>query len=714
MTLDTTITTVTHAGNDSTTSFPFAFKVLDQTHLVVFKTLISTGAETALTLTTHYTVTGVGLNAGGNVILPTALPSTYTITITRATPKVQPLDLRNQGKFYAEVHETEFDRLTMMIQEVDKETGPIGPTGNAGPTGPTGPTGPAGADGVAGPPGPTGAAGAGGVWGGITGILSDQTDLNSALGGKQTSNSLLTAIAALATTGLLAITGAGTVANRTITGTANQVSVSSGDGVAGNPTLSLPQSIHTAATPTFASLTLTGLTAGRVPIVSTGGLLADASTLTFDAGTGILTATGFAGNLTGNVTGNVSGSSGSCTGNAATVTGFSGTSSGTNTGDQFTAMTTARLLGRATAGAGAAEEITLGTNLSFTGTTLNASGGSAAWGGITGTLTDQTDLGTAMGLKAPLISPSFTTPDLGVASGTSIALSGAYSSSQAIGATSTDGLLLANPTAATLNNQKWSPRLHFHGSGWGTTGGAAQDCDWIVEIQPQQGASAPLPQLWFSSSINGAAYVVQAKLTASGHVFTGSVTATASILSSGSITSAFNFNGSSNTSTLTFGASADAIFARDAAASWRFGAAAANPPVAQTLSVQDASGTDIAGAAWTFRESRATGTGKGGGFRWFLGTTGTTGTTLQTASLALDLGVTTYKVMTFADAIDIAFNTTTGTKIGTATTQKLSFYGATPIVQGASVADATDAATAITQLNALISRIEATGLIATV
>ena len=34
-----------------------------------------------------------------------------------------------------------------------------------------------------------------------------------------------------------------------------------------------------------------------------------------------------------------------------------------------------KLLGRATAGAGAAEEITLGTNLSFTGTTLNAAGG---------------------------------------------------------------------------------------------------------------------------------------------------------------------------------------------------------------------------------------------------------------------------------------------------------------------------------------------------
>ena len=42
--------------------------------------------------------------------------------------------------------------------------------------------------------------------------------------------------------------------------------------------------------------------------------------LTFNSNTGILTATGFAGDITGDVTGNVSGSSGSTTGNAATST----------------------------------------------------------------------------------------------------------------------------------------------------------------------------------------------------------------------------------------------------------------------------------------------------------------------------------------------------------------------------------------------------------
>lgn len=48
-------------------------------------------------------------------------------------------------------------------------------------------------------------------------------------------------------------------------------------------------------------------------------------------------------------------------------------------------VTTARLLGRATAGVGSCEEIILGTNLSFTGTTLNAAGGGGS-GTVTHTL----------------------------------------------------------------------------------------------------------------------------------------------------------------------------------------------------------------------------------------------------------------------------------------------------------------------------------------
>ena len=77
------------------------------------------------------------------------------------------------------------------------------------------------------------------------------------------------------------------------------------------------------------------------------------------------------------------------------------------------------------------------------------------------------------------------------------------------------------------------------------------------------------------------------------------------------------------------------------------------------------------------------------------------------------LTVGTTGLFTIADALNIAVGTTTGTKIGTATTQKLGFFNATPVVQPTAVADATDAASVITQLNALLSRMRNLGLIAT-
>jgi hypothetical protein len=58
----------------------------------------------------------------------------------------------------------------------------------------------------------------------------------------------LTALAAFNTNGLLTQTAADTFAGRTITGTANQITVTNGDGVAGNPTLSLPTTITISAT----------------------------------------------------------------------------------------------------------------------------------------------------------------------------------------------------------------------------------------------------------------------------------------------------------------------------------------------------------------------------------------------------------------------------------------------------------------------------------
>jgi hypothetical protein len=68
---------------------------------------------------------------------------------------------------------------------------------------------------------------------------------------------------------------------------------------------------------------------------------------------------------------------------------------------------------------------------------------------------------------------------------------------------------------------------------------------------------------------------------------------------------------------------------------------------------------------------------------------------------------------TWIDGANFAVGTTTGTKIGTATTQKLGFYNKTPVVQPTAVADATTSVDVITQFNALLARMRDLGLIAT-
>jgi hypothetical protein len=54
---------------------------------------------------------------------------------------------------------------------------------------------------------------------------------------------ILSAIAVLSTTGLIARTGSGTVATRTITGTSGKIAVTNGDGVSGDPTLTVGSSV---------------------------------------------------------------------------------------------------------------------------------------------------------------------------------------------------------------------------------------------------------------------------------------------------------------------------------------------------------------------------------------------------------------------------------------------------------------------------------------
>lgn len=60
---------------------------------------------------------------------------------------------------------------------------------------------------------------------------------------------------------------------------------------------------------------------------------------------------------------------------------------------------------------------------------------------------------------------------------------------------------------------------------------------------------------------------------------------------------------------------------------------------------------------------------------------GQTGTQVSLIANSIAVIAASSTLITIANAVNFAFNTTTGTKLGTATTQKLSFWNATPIVQ---------------------------------
>ena len=70
-----------------------------------------------------------------------------------------------------------------------------------------------------------------------------------------------------------------------------------------------------------------------------------------------------------------------------------------------------------------------------------------------------------------------------------------------------DGFALTDTTAATAGNQQYSPDIHFTGQGWKTTATAAsQAVDFRMYLVPVQGAANPTGLLTIDSQINAGGY----------------------------------------------------------------------------------------------------------------------------------------------------------------------------------------------------------------
>jgi len=120
MTISTTASRISYNGNGVTTVFSFPYRFLANGHLVVVS-VSSTGVETTKTLTTDYTVSGAGDDAGGSVTMLVAPASGTRLIIYRDTDIVQETDYISGDPFPAETHERAIDRLTMIAQEIGSD-----------------------------------------------------------------------------------------------------------------------------------------------------------------------------------------------------------------------------------------------------------------------------------------------------------------------------------------------------------------------------------------------------------------------------------------------------------------------------------------------------------------------------------------------------------------------------------------------------------------
>lgn len=120
MTVSSAVNKVSFNGDGSQTVFAYSFKIFDQDDLTVILRNAS-GGETTQTISTQYSVSGVGNASGGNVTMVTAPASGESLTIIREQPLTQGLDLVANDPFPAASFEDQLDKLTFMVQQHQEE-----------------------------------------------------------------------------------------------------------------------------------------------------------------------------------------------------------------------------------------------------------------------------------------------------------------------------------------------------------------------------------------------------------------------------------------------------------------------------------------------------------------------------------------------------------------------------------------------------------------
>jgi len=120
MTISTTLSRVSYAGDGTTVAFAVPFPFFNADELEVIERVTATGVESAKALATHYTVSG-GNGTTGTLTALAAPASTVTWTIRRKTARTQLVDYTPNDPFPADTHERALDRLTALVQELSDD-----------------------------------------------------------------------------------------------------------------------------------------------------------------------------------------------------------------------------------------------------------------------------------------------------------------------------------------------------------------------------------------------------------------------------------------------------------------------------------------------------------------------------------------------------------------------------------------------------------------
>jgi hypothetical protein len=105
------------------TVFPYTFEIFDDDDVVVLQKIKATGVTNTLAKTTHYTVSSVGNDNGGNITLVTGAATGDILTIYRDMALERLVDYQNSGDFKAGTVNDDFDRLWIALQQQNANAG---------------------------------------------------------------------------------------------------------------------------------------------------------------------------------------------------------------------------------------------------------------------------------------------------------------------------------------------------------------------------------------------------------------------------------------------------------------------------------------------------------------------------------------------------------------------------------------------------------------